>query len=141
MYFAMREKEWGIEVLPEQRVQVSATRFRIPDVCVVLGQPDGQIFRKRHFFASKLFRPEDRMSRMEDRVEDYLKMGVPHVWVVDPQKKAAFQVTPAEGWREVKDGILRTHNPSFDVPLARDLRLINACRHTNRRSHESVSIR
>src|SRR5271169_5073093 len=30
-----RSKEFGIEVLPEQRVQVSRTRFRIPDITVL----------------------------------------------------------------------------------------------------------
>lgn len=118
LYFGVREKEWGIEVVPEQRVQVSATRYRVPDVCVVLGEPDGQIFRKPPFLCVEVLSPEDRMSRVRDRVEDYLKMGVPHVWVLDPESHAAFHITPAEGWREVKDGILRTANPTFEVPLA-----------------------
>lgn len=116
-YFIPREKEWNIEVLPEQRVQISATRFRVPDICVVRGIDDEQIIRKPPFLCIEVVSPDDRMSRMKDRVDDYLKMGVPHVWVIDPQKKAAFQVTPVEGWREVKDGVLHTYNPSFDVPL------------------------
>jgi hypothetical protein len=45
-------------------------------------------------------------------------MGVPHVWVLDPRDKSAFAITSAEGWREVKDGVLRTANPAFEVPLA-----------------------
>src|SRR5260221_3303720 len=49
LYLGNREKQWGIQVVPEQRVQVSATRFRIPDVTVVLGGPDGQILRKQPF--------------------------------------------------------------------------------------------
>jgi hypothetical protein len=48
-YLRSRQKEWGIQVVVEQRVQVSATRFRIPDVCAVLGQPDGQVLRKPPF--------------------------------------------------------------------------------------------
>lgn len=118
LYLGTRQKQLGIRVVPEQRVQVSPTRFRIPDVCVILGEPDGQIIRKPPFLCIEVLSPEDKMSRMRDRVDDYLKMGVPHVWVVDPESKAAFTITPAEGWREVKDGILRTHNPSFDVPLS-----------------------
>ena len=118
LFFGNREKQWGIEVVPEQRVQVSATRYRIPDVCVVLGEPDGKIFRKPPFLCVEILSPEDRMSRVRDRVDDYLKMGVPHVWVLDPESHAAYSVTPAEGWREVKDGILRTQNPTFEVPLS-----------------------
>ncbi len=117
LYFGNREKQWGIEVVPEQRVQVGPTRFRIPDVCVVLGVPDGQVFRKPPFLCVEVLSPDDRMSRIRERVDDYLKMGVPHVWVLDPKSHAAYQITPAEGWREVKDGILRTQNPTFEVPL------------------------
>lgn len=117
-FLANREPQWGIEVYPEQRVQVSPTRFRIPDVAVVLGSTDEQILRKPPFLCIEVLSPEDRMSRVRDRVQDYLDMGVPQVWVLDPQAKAAYTITPAEGWREVKDGTLRTGNPTFEVPLA-----------------------
>jgi Uma2 family endonuclease len=116
-YFATRRKQWGIKVVTEQRVQVSATRYRVPDVCVVLGGPDGQILRKPPFLCVEVLSPEDRMGRVRDRVDDYLKMGVPHVWVLDPESRAAYSITPAEGWREVKDGVLRTQDPAFEVPL------------------------
>jgi len=33
--FRQRRKEWGLRSIPEQRVQVGPTRFRIADVCVV----------------------------------------------------------------------------------------------------------
>jgi Putative restriction endonuclease len=47
-YFFNREKQWGIHVVPEQRVQVSRTRFRVPDVCVLAGgKPAEQIFTIR----------------------------------------------------------------------------------------------
>jgi Uma2 family endonuclease len=118
LYMGNREARWGAEVFPEQRVQVSPTRYRVPDVCVVLGETDDKIFRKPPFLCIEVLSPEDRMSRVRDRVEDYLKMGVPHVWVLDPEAHAAYSITPAEGWREVKDGILRTQNPVFEVPLA-----------------------
>src|SRR5258708_19739845 len=36
-YFFSRRKQWDITVVVEQSVQVSPTRYRIPDVCVVLG--------------------------------------------------------------------------------------------------------
>ena len=34
VYLYGRRKEWNIIVLPEQRVQVKKTRYRVPDVCV-----------------------------------------------------------------------------------------------------------
>lgn len=46
-YFFQHRGESGIEVLFAQRVQVSPTRFRLPNVCVIFAecQPK-QIFRK-----------------------------------------------------------------------------------------------
>jgi len=34
-YLVNREKQWGIHVVPEQRVQVKPRRYRVPDVCVL----------------------------------------------------------------------------------------------------------
>jgi Uma2 family endonuclease len=113
-----RRKEWNITVLTEMRVQVTPTRFRIPDLCVVLGQEYEQILTKPPFLCIEILSPEDRWSRVQDRIKDFLQMGVPYIWVLDPQNKTAFIETPAEGLREVKDGILRTETPRFELPLS-----------------------
>ena len=118
LYLGNREAQWGIQVFPEQRVQVSPARYRVPDICVVLGKPAEQIFTAPPFLCIEVLSPEDRMSRVRERVDDYLAMGVPHVWVLDPAGRCAYQITPAEGWREVKDGVLRTGAPDIEAPLA-----------------------
>jgi Uma2 family endonuclease len=106
-------------VLPEERVQVKPDRFRIPDVCVVLGaKPKEPILTKPPLICIEILSPEDRMSRVAERVDDYLSMGVPHIWVLDPVKQRCWTVTPADGWREVKTGLLTTERPSIEVPLA-----------------------
>ena len=55
--------------------------------------------------------------RVQVRVDDYLKMGVPYVWVLDPKTKAAWAITPELGWREEKSGVLKTTGPDIEVPL------------------------
>ena len=40
-YLCNREKQWGILVVLAQRVQVKATRFRVPDISVLVGPPPG----------------------------------------------------------------------------------------------------
>src|SRR5437763_10588642 len=60
-YFLQREQIWEIQVVPEQRVQVRPDRFRIPDVCVVLGRATEQIFTKPPFLCIEVLSPEDRM--------------------------------------------------------------------------------
>src|ERR1700740_2246494 len=49
-YLLNREKQWGIHVVPEQRVQVKPKRFRVPDVCVVKSDaPLDPIYRRPPF--------------------------------------------------------------------------------------------
>ncbi len=115
-YYHARRKEWRIHAYPEQRVQVSATRFRVPDVCVVLGEePAEQIFTKPPFICIEVLSPEDRLSATRSRVGDFLEMGVPYVWILDPQDRKAWRCT-SDGLHEVVE--LRTENPEMVVPLA-----------------------
>jgi len=118
LYFGNRESELGILVVPEQRVQVSATRFRVPDVCVLQGkEPDEQIFTKPPFLCIEILSPQDTMTRMQERIDDYLNFGVPHVWLLDPRTKRGYSYT-SSGMHEAKDAVLRTQHPDIAVPLA-----------------------
>jgi Uma2 family endonuclease len=116
-YFFTRRKEWDITVVVEQRVQVQPTRFRIPDVCIVLGEQDGQIFRRPPFLRIEILSKDDRMSQMQERIDDCLAMGVRYVWVLDPASRRAYVATAATGLREVREAVLRTENPGLDLPL------------------------
>ena len=114
-YFYNRRKEWGICVVPEQRVQVSPTRFRVPDVCVVVGKAPGQIFCIPPFVCVEILSPEDRFSRTNERMADYFAFGVPYVFLLDPKTRKAWRCTPG-ATIEVPE--LRTENPAMVVPLA-----------------------
>ncbi len=111
-------REWGIRVLPEQRVQVSPTRFRVPDVCVLAADASRDpIVREAPILCVEILSAEDRVSRLHEKLADYFQMGVRYVWVIDPESRRAFCYTPGE-MHEVLDGILRTQNPNIEVPLA-----------------------
>jgi Uma2 family endonuclease len=116
-YFFARRKQWDITVVVEQRVQVSPTRFRVPDVCVVLGKTTEQIFRAPPFLCIEILSPEDRMSRVEQRIDDYLAMGIRYVWVIDPATRHVYSATPEAGLQEFKGALLRTENPILELPL------------------------
>ena len=106
----------GIHVFPEQRVRLTPTRFRIPDVCVVVGdEPDEQVFTTPPFLCIEILSPEDRASRVQEKLADYLNFGVPYVWVIDPRRRRAYVYSNA-GMREVT-GSLETENPSIRVSL------------------------
>lgn len=117
LYLREHRREWGIYAIHETRVQISPTRFRVPDVCVFAGpEPQEQIFTQPPFLCIEILSPEDRMSRMQARIDDYLGFGVRYVWVIDPKSRRAWAYTPG-AIREIRDGDLRTENPDIVVPL------------------------
>jgi len=105
-----------VHVVPEQRVQVTPTRFRVPDVIVVAGsEPQEQILTSPPFLCIEILSREDRMSEMQERIDDYLRFGVPYVWVLDPRLKRAFAYT-STGFSQTGQA-LQTGNPALSLPL------------------------
>jgi Uma2 family endonuclease len=115
LYYWLRQAQWGLWGFVEMRMQVSPTRFRIPDVSLALGDPPEEIFRTPPFICIEVLSRDDRLQAMRDRVEDYLQFGVPYVWIVDPATHLAYQCTPGGGMVEVTE--LRTENPETAVPV------------------------
>jgi Uma2 family endonuclease len=117
-YLKHREKNWGVIAVTEQRVQVLPSRYRVPDIAVVLAPPDnGRIVDAPPFLCIEILSRADRMTEMQDRIDDYLKFGVRYVWVINPVNRQAFIYTP-DHIQPVTDGILRTAGPDILVPLA-----------------------
>jgi Uma2 family endonuclease len=113
-----REKEWRIVVLPEQRVQVKPHRFRIPDVCVLReDDPDEPIVHAPPLICIEILSKDDTFKSVTERLDDYLAMGVPNVWVIEPHTRRGY-VYNADGLLEAKDGTLRAVNSEIAVPLA-----------------------
>jgi Uma2 family endonuclease len=113
--FLARERKAGVRVATEQRVQVRPNRFRIPDICVVAGPvPGEQILTHPPFICIEILSRDDRLSEIQERVQDYLVFGVRYVWILDPKARQAWQCSPGE-MRQVAE--LRTENPDILVPL------------------------
>jgi Uma2 family endonuclease len=58
------------------------------------------------YIAIEIASPDDRRGRLKERLEDYRRWGVPHVWLVDPQRKCLYEYTEA--------GLLQ--HPSLKLP-------------------------
>ncbi|MEO8597389.1 MAG: Uma2 family endonuclease [Candidatus Solibacter sp.] len=115
-YYYARRKDWRIRVVPEQRVQVAPTRFRVPDVCVIVDQgKPAQIFTEPPLICIEILSKDDRLSEMRERVQDYLDFGVKYVWILDPATREAWRCTGSE-MHVVSE--LRTENPETVVPVA-----------------------
>jgi Uma2 family endonuclease len=117
-FFRQRQDQWKTFAFVEQRVQIRARRFRVPDICVYVGaEPTEQIFRTPPWICIEILSPEDRMDRIQEKIDDYLNFGVSYVWVINPRSRRAWTYSK-DGSREVLDAILKTENPDFAIPLA-----------------------
>lgn len=93
-WFLERAQAWGIRVVPEQRVQVSSSRFRVPDVCVIRRElPIEQIICHPPLICIEVLSKDDTLHDMRERADDYLRMGVQNVWIVDPASRRGYVCT------------------------------------------------
>jgi Uma2 family endonuclease len=76
--FQERRKLWQARAIQEQRTRVSPTRVRPPDVCVFKADFQiEQVLNKPPLICIEELSPEDRRSRMQEKIDDYRAFGVP----------------------------------------------------------------
>ncbi|MDQ6701252.1 MAG: Uma2 family endonuclease, partial [Acidobacteriota bacterium] len=92
-YYLARRRKWGLYPFVEQRVKISPTRYRVPDICLMVGRPDNQIFTRPPLVVIEVLSPEDRKSRTQARIDDYLCIGVRYIWVINPKTRRVDVVT------------------------------------------------
>jgi len=119
-WFWRREEEWGIRVFAELRVQVSSTRFRVPDVVVLektgpLKQME-QIVRTPPVAVFEILSPEDTLPRILEKLNDYEKMGVRSIFVIDPKSAKKYQYEGA-GLRHIEAGEIAVRQKKYGVSL------------------------
>ena len=108
----------GLRALPEIRIQVAATRFRVADIAVWLRGSIGlRIPTVPPFLVVEILSPEDRLVRLQPKIQDYLSHGVAWVWVIDPDERRAMSYSrPLPGGTLVDD--LQTDDPEITIRLA-----------------------
>jgi Uma2 family endonuclease len=103
-YFDSHEDEWNIEALPEERVQISDTCFRVPDVLVAApGDIGARIVRTPPLLCIEILSSGDRLAKVEERLADYASMGVKSMWVIDPWRGMAYSAGPDAKLAAVSD--------------------------------------
>jgi Uma2 family endonuclease len=111
LWFWQHGKAWNTRVVPEQRVRVSATRFRVPDVTVLdRSRPIEQIVTHPPIAVFEVLSPEDTFLRVKRKLEDYRTMGIAQIWVIDPKGESYSRyeegrLTPSDSFSEPSHGI------------------------------------
>jgi Uma2 family endonuclease len=121
LWFWQHAKEWNTRVVPEQRLRVTQTRFRVPDVTVLdRRRPIEQIITHPPIAVFEVLSPEDTVSRIKRKLGDYQAMGISQIWVIDPEDGSYSryedgQLARRESFSEPSLGIV------FDMNRIKDL--------------------
>ena len=121
-WFRQHRAEWNIRVYPELRVQVSPTRFRVPDVCLIARDaPDEQIITHPPVACIEILSRRDTVNGMQERVEDYQKFGVENIWVIDPAARRGYDYKPGAIFEVLEFGVANTPIKSVLADIFADL--------------------
>ncbi len=118
-WLSAREPQHRHRVLIAQRVQVLPSRVRIPDICLVAASDKDEVTQNPPTLCVEILSPDDRFSRVEERLADFLNFGVGTVWIIDPYSREAWIATPkSPAARLVDDGTLRCEDLNLEVALS-----------------------
>lgn len=93
---------------PELRIQTAENRFRIPNICV-RDKRTGALF-----LAIEILSPDDPTEIAWQKTREYLAMGIPHVWLIDPVTRTGQIHTPERIERD-KGGVLQAGEIRIDL--------------------------
>ena len=109
LFFTL-ERARKFRVLTEQRLRVRGTkhRYRIPDVCVMaLPYHSEPVLTTPPHLVIEILSPDDEAADMLAKVSDYLRFGVPHIWLVNPYKYTV-QEAGRDGLRDCPSRVVET---------------------------------
>jgi len=89
--FRTHRHDWKVKTYAEHRVQVSPLRYRVPDLCVMPSTwTKTPIIQEAPLLCIEVLSPEDTLKRQAVRCQAYFAMGVPEVWIIDPQTRKTY---------------------------------------------------
>src|SRR5579863_7711246 len=93
LFMALR-KRLSLYPCAETRMMLRAGRFLIPDVAVFHPHEPGLIPDTPPLIAIEILSPDDRLTEVREKLEEYRTWGVPHVWLVDPRSRRFYKCDP-----------------------------------------------
>ena len=112
------EDRLSIEAIPEIRIQIHPRRYRVADVAVWRrGDIGHRIPTVAPFLVVEVLSAEDRLVRMQPKIQEYFSIGVEWIWLVDPEERKAVSYSRQNPAGTLVE-ILRTESPAIEIPLA-----------------------
>ena len=116
--FRNHRHDWSIRVLGDTRVQTSAEHYRIPDVCVLRSSdPRDPIINWAPLLCIEILSKDDTLRELQERVDDFLGLGVEHIWIIDPWNRLGWYAS-RRGFEHPVDGTFRIPGTPVEISLA-----------------------
>src|SRR5262249_49722571 len=115
LIYELTRKYPHIFAVPEFRSRTRPTRYRIPDVCVLLAPPQTKYLVDAAYVAIEILSEDDSMSRMLEKFQEYQAKGVANIWVIDPRLRT-MSVYSSGALNEVRgDRIVTAGEPLLEL--------------------------
>jgi Uma2 family endonuclease len=117
-YIYNRRKQWSIYPYTELRVKVRNRWYPIPDVCIYpLPEFEGRYPTVPPLLWVEILSHDDRMIDVWQKADELVALGVPYVWIIDPNTLES-ELRTANGVEKLADKTLRIPNTPIVIPLA-----------------------
>jgi Uma2 family endonuclease len=90
IFFGMLQKQLSVYVSVETRMKLREGLYRIPDVSVFWPSAPTQVPDSPPLIAIEVLSPDDRLTAVREKLQEYRACGVPHVWLVDPHSRRLY---------------------------------------------------
>lgn len=112
----LRAKGW--QALHEVRVQLNPERYLIPDVIAAKEIEEPYPTSPVHL-CCEILSPDDRLGQTLSKCEEYHDWGVPYCWVIDPERRVAWEYPKAGEPARIADiAEGKLHAGEIEVSLA-----------------------
>ncbi|MDX2179765.1 MAG: Uma2 family endonuclease [Bryobacteraceae bacterium] len=116
--FLLRQRGFDVHARAELRNRLEPTLFRIPDVAYYIGRPNKQVPDMPPLAAIEIKSPDDRRSRLLEKLAEYRAWGVKYIWFADPEERKFFvydgELHEVEEYSIPEIGLRLTREQIFD---------------------------
>jgi len=84
------KKKFRIHVRVEIHMRLAPTRIRVADLAIFLEKPAERIPSSPPHVVVEIVSPGDRYTEIHEKLEEYRRWGIKHVWLIDPASQNFF---------------------------------------------------
>jgi len=90
IFFEALRRKLSVYACTETRMKLREGLYLIPDVAVFWPSAPALVPDSPPLVAIEVLSPDDRLTAVREKLQEYRAWGVPHVWLVDPQSRRLY---------------------------------------------------